>query len=276
MRQLAVVILLGSLVVWRKYFSQASSTLPSASLTASQPAVRSVAVLPFAIFRRHPGDDSWGIGMTDAIITRLASLQNLAVRPTSSVSEICQRSCRPAQAAQELGVDSVLDGTYQRVSGLIRVSVQLVDRENRAMRWAEHYDLRADEMLKFQDEVAQKVVEGLRVQVSGQEQESLAAKSTSSAEAYNLYLQARFYQNEYFMRTETESLHQAQHVLQQAVEIDRLLRTLTHSWHICTLLKPRTSNRTARRIWRRRRSLPVEPLNCARILWMGLSPLVCC
>jgi len=216
----AVVILLAGLAVWRKYFSQTSSTPPAASLTASQAAVRSVAVLPFRDLSPHPGEDSWGIGMTDAIITRLASLQNLAVRPTSSVLKYAKNPTDPTQAAQELGVDSVLDGTYQRVSGLIRVSVQLVDRENRAMRWAEHYDLRADDMLKFQDEVAQKVVEGLRVQVSGQEQESLAAKSTSSAEAYNLYLQARFYQNEYFMRTETESLHQAQHVLQQAVEID--------------------------------------------------------
>jgi serine/threonine protein kinase/Tfp pilus assembly protein PilF len=216
----AVVILLAALVVWRKYFSQTSSTPPAANLAASQPAVRSVAVLPFRDLSPHPGEDSWGIGMTDAIITQLASLQNLAVRPTSSVLKYAKDPADSAQAAQELGVDSVLDGTYQRFSGLIRVSVQLVDRDKRAMRWAEHYDLRADDMLKFQDEVAQKVVEGLRVQVSGQEQEALAAKPTNSAEAYNLYLQARFYKNEYFMRTETMSLHQGEHVLQQAVEID--------------------------------------------------------
>ena len=109
---------------------------------------------------------------TDAIITRLASLQNLAVRPTSAVLKYAKEPADPGKAAEELGVDSVLDGTYQRVAGVMRVSVQLVDRDNRAMRWAEHYDLRADDMLKFQDEVAQKVVEGLRVQVSGQEQES--------------------------------------------------------------------------------------------------------
>src|SRR3984893_14118531 len=75
-------------------------------------------------------------------------------------------------------------------------------------------------MLKFQDEVAQKVVEGLRVQVSGQEQESLAVKPTASPQAYNLYLQARFYKNEYFMRTQLESLHQGQRAVQQAVVLD--------------------------------------------------------
>jgi TolB-like protein/Flp pilus assembly protein TadD/predicted Ser/Thr protein kinase len=216
----AVVVLLGALVFWRKYFSQQPSAMPTASTPAAQPAVRSVAVLPFRDLSLRPSEESWGIGMTDAIITRLASLQNLAVRPTSSVLKYAKEPADPGKAAQELGVDSVLDGTYQRVAGVMRVSVQLVDRDNRAMRWAEHYDLRADDMLKFQDEVAQKVVEGLRVQVSGQEQESLAVKPTASPEAYNLYLQARFYKNEYFMRTQLESLHQGQRALQQAVVLD--------------------------------------------------------
>ena len=216
----AAVVLLGGFAVWLKHYSQKSSTTLAPSALASQPAVRSVAVLPFRDLSLRPSEESWGIGMTDAIITRLASLQNLAVRPTSSVLKYVKEPTDPAKAAQELGVDSVLDGTYQRASGVMRVSVQLVDRENRAMRWAEHYDLRADDMLKFQDEVAQKVVEGMRVQVSGQEQESLAAKPTTSAEAYNLYLQARFYKNEYFMRTNSESLHQGQRALQQAIALD--------------------------------------------------------
>ena len=212
--------LLGAFGVWRWSSSQKPSTTPTASGPASQPAARSVAVLPFRDLSLHPSEESWGIGMTDAIITRLASLQNLSVRPTSAVLKYAKEPADPGKAAQELGVDSVLDGTYQRVAGVMRVSVQLVDRQNSAMRWAEHYDLRADDMLKFQDEVAQKVVEGMRVQVSGKEQESLTVKPTTSPEAYNLYLQARFYKNEYFMRTSIESLHQGQHALEQAIALD--------------------------------------------------------
>jgi serine/threonine-protein kinase len=216
----AAVVLFGAFVVWRRDSSQKPSATTAASAPASQPAARSVAVLPFRDLSLRPSEESWGIGMTDAIITRLASLQNLAVRPTSAVLKYAKEPADPAKAAQELGVDSVLDGTYQRVAGVMRVSVQLVDRDNRAMRWAEHYDLRADDMLKFQDEVAQKVVEGMRLRVSGQEQEALAAKPTNSPEAYNLYLQARFYKNEYYMRTQMESLHQGERVLEQAVALD--------------------------------------------------------
>jgi len=158
--------------------------------------------------------------MTDAIITRLATLQNLAVRPTSSVLKYVKSPAEPAQAAKELQVDSVLDGTYQRVGPVVRVSVQLIDRQSQTAQWAEHYDLRTSDMLKFQDEVAKKVVDGLKVQVTGNEQQTLEAPLTSSPQAYNLYLQARFHLNDYYMRTQTDSLNQSQQLALEAVDKD--------------------------------------------------------
>ncbi len=182
--------------------------------------LHTVAVLPFRSLSGDAADAQWGIGMTDAIITRLATLQNLAVRPTSSVLKYVKTPTDPAQAAEELQVDSVVDGTYQRAGGVIRVSVQLIDQKGKAARWAEHYDLRADDMLKFQDEVAKKVVDGLQVEVSGNEQQTLQAPLTSSPQAYNLYLQARFYRNDYFMRTQAESLHKGEQLAQDAIAKD--------------------------------------------------------
>ena len=186
----------------------------------AKPGVRTVAVLPFRSLSGSTADEAWGIGMTDAIITRLATLQNLAVRPTSSVLKYVKTPTDPSQAAQELQVDSVVDGTYQRAGAVIRVSVQLIDQHNKAARWAEHYDLHADDMLKFQDQVAKKVVDGLQVQVSGNEQQTLEAPLTSSPQAYNLYLQARFYRNDYFMRTQAESLRHGEQLAQDAIAKD--------------------------------------------------------
>jgi serine/threonine-protein kinase len=182
--------------------------------------VRTVAVLPFRSLSGSTADEAWGIGMTDAIITRLATLQNLAVRPTSSVLKYVKTPIDPSQAAQELQVDSVLDGTYQRAGAVIRVSVQLIDQQNKAARWAEHYDLRGSDMLKFQDEVAKKVVDGLQVEVSGKEQQTLEAPLTASPQAYNLYLQARFFRNDYFMHTQAESLHKGEQLAQYAIAKD--------------------------------------------------------
>jgi TolB-like protein/Flp pilus assembly protein TadD len=182
--------------------------------------VQTVAVLPFRDLSGDSKDESWGIGMTDAIITRLTSLQNLAVRPTSAVLKYAKASADPSQAAQELGVQSVLEGTYQRVGDTMRVSVQLIDRQNQSARWAQRYDLQAKDMLKFQDDIAQKVVEGLRVQMSGQEQEALATSSTTSPEAYSLYLRARFFLNQYQMRSDIDSVHQGEETARRAVEKD--------------------------------------------------------
>ncbi len=188
---MAVLALLVALSFWQSRFRRTATLSPPAQ-TTSQPALRTLAVLPFRNLSGSERDQSWGVGMADAVISRLTSLRNLAVRPTSSVLKYVQTPADPSQVARELEVESVLDGTFQRVGEVIRVSVQLVNRDKRA-QWADRYDLRAQDMLKFQDEVAQKVVEGLQVQVSAAEHESMTAPMTSSPEAYRLYLDARFY-----------------------------------------------------------------------------------
>jgi len=215
---LAAIVFGFELYTW--YVAPHLHSAPPSADAQSMHAVRTVAVLPFRSISGNPADEAWGIGMTDAIITRLASLQNLAVRPTSSILKFAKASTDPVQAAKELQVDSVVDGTYQHVSGIVRVSVQLIDRQSQSARWAEHYDLRADDMLKFQDEIAKNVVDGLRVQVSGNEQQALDAPLTASPQAYSYYLQARFFRNEYFMRSQLESIHRGEQAAQQAVEHD--------------------------------------------------------
>src|SRR5260370_35727135 len=87
-------------------------------------------------------------------------------------------------------------------------------------RWVSRYDLQGREMLRFEDDVAQKVVDGLSVQLSGTEQEFLKAPSTNSAEAYNLLLQARAYWNDYFINSQLETLQYAQQMAHRALEND--------------------------------------------------------
>ncbi|MGI9102307.1 MAG: protein kinase domain-containing protein [Terriglobales bacterium] len=218
----AAVILLALAVAGGLWYSRsrAVSTLPSASAPASAPAVSTLAVLPFRDLSGQSESESWGIGMADAIISRIASLHNLAVRPTTSVLKYVKEPSDPARIAKDLDVQSVLDGSYQKIGSVVRVSVQLIDGHTQATKWAGRYDLHADDMLKFQDEVAQKVLDGLSVQMSGAEQQSMAAPITSSPEAYNLYLQARSYLNQYFVDSRRETLHLARDFARQAIAKD--------------------------------------------------------
>jgi serine/threonine-protein kinase len=156
--------------------------------------------------------------MADAIISRLASLQNLAVRPTNSVLKYSTGSFDPLEAARELNVDSVLAGNYQNIGGVLRVSVQLIDHG--ATRWGNRYDLRGADILKFQDDVAQQVVQGLSVQLSGTEQQRMSTPATHSPEAYNLLVQARAYFNEYSSTSRVESLRDGERLARRAVALD--------------------------------------------------------
>jgi TolB-like protein len=213
----AAVVVAAGLGAFVHYRSPPGSE-PVPAPAAAAPSVRTLAVLPFRDLSGQSGSEVWGIGIADAIISRLATLENLAVRPTNSVLKYAKGADDPAQAARELEVNSVLAGTYQRVGGVMRVSVQLIDHG--AARWAIRYDLQGQNLLRFEDDIAQKVVDGLSVQLSGAEQQTLKASSTNSAEAYNLLLQARAYYADYFVNSTREPLQNAQRSAQRAIEKD--------------------------------------------------------
>ncbi len=245
----ALLAIVGSLTFYG-YRVKHSPTTPveSSALTpvADTPSasVHSIAVLPFhdlsGLDKGQSGTQSdgqsggeWGLGMADAIISRLTTLRNLAVRPTNSVLKYAKGTEDPVQAARELQVDSVLAGTYQRMGKTTRISVQLIDHG--ATRWAGRFDLQGRDLLRFEDDVAQKVVDGLSVQLSGSEQEALKATSTNSPEAYNDLLQARAYINDYFVTSGLEQLQQARRMAQLAIAKDPAYvdaySLLTHTYY---------------------------------------------
>jgi TolB-like protein/Tfp pilus assembly protein PilF/predicted Ser/Thr protein kinase len=214
-----VVIIATVFAVFMHYRSpQATAVAPAPVASLAAPSVRTLAVLPFHDLSGQSGAEAWGIGIADAIISRLATLQNLAVRPTNSVLKYAKGADDPAQASRELEVNSVLAGTYQRVGGVMRVSVQLIDHG--AARWGSRYDLQGHDLLRFEDDIAQKVVDELRVQLSGAEQQSLKTASTSSAEAYNLLLQGRAFYADHLMNSRLDTLQNAEKAAQRAIDKD--------------------------------------------------------
>ncbi len=216
---LGVLVIAASIAAFVHYRSApplASTPIPPA--TPVQSSVRTLAVLPFRDLSGQSGGEVWGIGVADAIISRLAALQNLAVRPTNSVLKYARTTDDPVQVAKELEVSSVLAGTYQRVGDTMRVSVQLIDHG--AARWAGRYDLQGHDMLRFEDDVAQQVVGGLSVQLTGLEEQSLKTATTNSSEAYDLLLQGRAYWTDYFVNSQRESLRNCQQRCLRAIDKD--------------------------------------------------------
>jgi TolB-like protein/tetratricopeptide (TPR) repeat protein len=191
-----------------------------ASKIVSKPSVETMAVLPFHDLSAATSD-SWAIGITDAIISRLTSLQNLAVRPTTSVLKYAKETPEPTEVAKALGVQSILEGTYQRSSDVIRVTVQLIDGRTGTTKWSQRYDLHSADILSFEDQIATKVVEGLQIEISPTEQKAIQQPVTTSVDAYNDYLQARFDFNEYLVSSRLDSMEKGERRLLHAISLDK-------------------------------------------------------
>ena len=157
-------------------------------------APRSLAVLPFASLGLEE-DRALGLGMADALITRLAATGRVAVRPTGTVRRFAGAGADidPVEAGRQLGVDAVLDGRLQRSGTRLRLTVQLVPTRGGAPLWAEHFDEEVSHLFAVEDRVAERVATALVAELSAEERERLGRRQTRSLEAYQAYCRGRFF-----------------------------------------------------------------------------------
>ena len=182
----------------------------------SQRGMNSISVLPFRPLGSNRSDDYLGLGMADALITKLGNLSQIVVRPTSAVRKYNSVSQTPAAAGKALKVDAILEGTIQKAAGKIRVTVQFVRVEDGATLWAARFDEKFTNIFDVQDSISDKVSELLMLKLSAEDRKRLIKHGTESSEAHNAYLRGRYFWNK---RTE-EGLRKAIDYFQQAVEID--------------------------------------------------------
>jgi eukaryotic-like serine/threonine-protein kinase len=203
---MVAAILLGALIVYSPPWKR-----PAASRSA-----RSIAVLPFKSISQETGDDYLGQGLADALITRLTNVTQMIVRPTSSVRKYAGIEQDATLAGRELGVESVVEGTIQRTGDRIRVTVQLVNIQDGAPRWAAQFDEKLIDMLSVEDSISTQIASALSVTLTEQERIQLARRYTENSEAYQAYLKGRYFWNK---RT-PESYRKAIDYFDRAVEID--------------------------------------------------------
>ena len=151
-------------------------------------APRTLAVLPFRNLRPESQTDFLGFSLADAIITKLGLVKELTVRPSSSVEKFRNQAVAPQLAARELHVDTLLTGTYIRDGDDLRITAQLIDVKPEKILWQDNIDLKYDRLLTVQDTVAERVLNGLEVQLSPEEQANLRPEQTVKPVAYEYYL----------------------------------------------------------------------------------------
>jgi DNA-binding winged helix-turn-helix (wHTH) protein/TolB-like protein/Tfp pilus assembly protein PilF len=175
-------------------------------------AIRSLAVLPFKSLSADVQDNYLGLGMADALITKMSNIQQIIIRPTSVVRKYAGLEQDPIAAGLELMVDSVLDGYIQRSGERIRVTMQMVSVRNGTALWAEKFDAKFTDIFAVEDSISKHVADALTLTLSGEERKRLAKHYTTDSEAYQLYLKGRYYWNKWTeegMKKAVESFQQA-------------------------------------------------------------------
>jgi len=185
---------------------------------ASAPMRRSIAVLPFASLSTNPENALFVDGMHDDLLNKLANLGSLKVISRTSVLEYRDTSKNLRQIGQELGVDTLLEGTVQRFGDDVRISVQLIDAETDEHLWAASYDrqLTMQNIFSIQSEISAAISGALHATLMPRVQERIASIPTEDIRAYSLYVSGR----DNLSRRRLETLQEAKDQFEQAISLD--------------------------------------------------------
>ncbi len=178
----------------------------------------SIAVMPFVNISDSPEMEYFGDGMAEEIINLLAQLDELNVAARTSSFYFKNRDVDIQEIASHLGVRHVLEGSIRRQGNRIRVTAQLIDASRGGFHvWSEAYDRNLDDAFSIQDEVAQKVVQHLKVLLSANSQEILDRQTVVDPGAYDFYLRAL----DYLRRSYSEdNVSQSIQLFEKALQLD--------------------------------------------------------
>jgi TolB-like protein/lipoprotein NlpI len=174
---------------------------------------KSIAVLPFVDLSQNKDQEYFSDGLSEELLSLLAKIPELKVigRTSSFAFKGTNEDLRTI--AEKLGVAHILEGSVRKSGNTLRITVQLIKAADGAHLWSETYNRTLDDIFKVQDEIAGAVVGQLKLKLL---QDAMPAPKAMKPEAYNLYLEAKFF---FGMRSK-ESYLKALAKLQQALTIE--------------------------------------------------------
>ena len=176
---------------------------------------KSIAVLPFMNMSNDPEQEYFSDGMAEEILNSLAQLKDLKVAGRSSSFQFKGKGINLKEVGEKLNVRTVLEGSVRRQGSKLRITAQLVKVDDGFDLWSERYDRDIDDIFAIQDEIALAITEKLKITLLDEEKEKTPPAPPENKEAYDLYLQGRFYWNR-----RGQALKKGLEFFKKAVEID--------------------------------------------------------
>ena len=159
--------------------------------TVTEQEKKSLAILCFRNLSNDPASSFYEFSLADAVITELGRVRSLVVRPSSVIARYQGQQRDPREIGEELNVDAVLTAGFIHGGDRFRVTAQLIDVSSGELLWTDRIDTAASDIIVIQDTIAQRIVEGLRVELSPAEQGKIGKAPTQNPAAYEQYLRGR-------------------------------------------------------------------------------------
>lgn len=198
-----------------------NSFAPEITMTATGQEKKSVAILPFKNLSGDASANFYEFALADAIITELAQLRSLIVRPSSIIAKYQGKEIDPNNAGKELRVNAVLSAGFIRSGDKMRVTAQLLEVATGDILWSDRVDAESADIFTLQDMIAKKIVDGLKLELSDREQEKLGRRPTENIEAWEEFLRGRDNFGRFIFRTlAPEDCEAAIQNFKHAIELD--------------------------------------------------------
>jgi len=184
---LALAAMIAGIAMFSRYRARSTLAAPE----------KSIAVLPFENRSEEKANAYFADGIQDEILTRLSKIADLKVISRTSTQHYKSAPENLSEIARQLGVANIVEGSVQKVGDAVRVNVQLIKAANDSHLWADTFDRKLTDIFSVETEVARAIADQLRAKLTGQEEQLIAAKPTDNLEAYDAYLQGRYYEQHY-------------------------------------------------------------------------------
>jgi TolB-like protein len=176
----------------------------------------SITLLPFQSLSGDPDQEYFADGTLEEIITALSRFSSLFVIARNSSFVYKGRAIDVKQAARELGVRYVLEGSVRKAMNQVRITGQLIDAFSGAHLWADRFDGTLEDIFDLQDEVTTRVVGAIVPKLEKAEIDRAKRKPTESLDAYEFFLHGMA---SYYKRTR-EAIDEALRLFYKAIELD--------------------------------------------------------
>ena len=176
----------------------------------------SIAVLPFVDLSPQKDQEYFCDGMAEALLNALTSIKDLHVAARTSAFSFKGKELDIREIGKKLNVKTVLEGSVRKADERLRIAVQLINVTDGFQLWSKRYDRKVDDVFAIQDEIAQNIVQALKVELSEEEKHILEKSATIDVQAYDFYIRGR----KYFNHAHRRSMKYAIDMFSQAIKKD--------------------------------------------------------